>query len=279
MNYRHIYHAGNFADVCKHSLLLSLITSLKRKEAAFCYLDTHAGRGRYLLLTNEAQKTKEYQEGISRLLEEKNLPPELQTYREIVLSFNQANFACYPGSPCLVQALLRNQDRSILTELHPEEFTLLKHEFHKGKQVAVHHLDGYQAVKAFLPPQENRGLLFVDPPFEKNQEFNDILESIQLANKRWHQGIIAIWYPIKERYEIVQFHRKLKNTGIKKILVTELCLFPDDTRLRLNGSGMIVINPPWQFEKTAQTILTTLAKLLAIEEAKAKTAIYWLTTE
>jgi 23S rRNA (adenine2030-N6)-methyltransferase len=282
MNYRHLYHAGSFADVCKHVILINLINAFKSKNTPCCYLDTHAGRGRYHLLTSPTQQTQEYQGGIKRLLNAHELLPDISSYLKLVMTFNQgnqSNIVNYPGSPLIVSTLLRPQDRAILIESHPEEFQLLKQELSHNKQVAIHHLDGYQGIKAFLPPQEKRGLLFIDPPFEQEREFDDILNGIEIAHQRWCNGIIAVWYPIKDRHKIEHFHQQLTTKKIRKILVTELCRFPDDVKLRLNGSGMIIINPPWQFDRQVQTLLMQLLPWLTIANNPGKVVVKWLVTE
>lgn len=280
MNYRHIYHAGNFSDVFKHNLLIALLEHLKHKETPFCYLETHAGAGGYHLFSEQAAKTKEFQQGIGRLMKISPLPPPLEPYMELILHFNKhcETINYYPGSPCLAHRLLRPQDRAIFIELHPEDFSLLKRIFLKEKQVAVHYLDGYQGVKAFLPPKEHRGLVFMDPPFERENEFDQLVKGLQIAYQRWPQGILALWYPIKERKDIHSFHRKIKELQIKKILVAELCIFPDDTSLRLNGSGMIIVNPPWQFDQHINFLLSTLLHILS-DNPYRKMEVKWLVKE
>ena len=283
MNYHHLYHAGNFADVCKHVILLNLVNSFKCKDTPFCYLDTHAGRGRYHLLAAAAQQTQEYQGGIKRLLKAREILPGIKSYLNLVIAFNQgnsANIINYPGSPWIASTLLRPQDRAILIELHPKEFQVLQQELGHHKQVAIHHCDGYQAIKALLPPKEKRGLLFIDPPFEKlEREFDDILTGIKVAYQRWSHGMMAIWYPIKARHTIDYFHQQLITQKIRKILVAELCLFPDDIKLRLNGSGMIIINPPWQFDRQVQTLLMQLLSWLIVADNPGKVTVKWLVTE
>ena len=283
MNYRHIYHAGNFADVCKHVILINLINSFKCKETPFCYLDTHAGSGRYHLLATAAQQTQEYQSGIKRLWHVHETLPGIMSYLNLVRAFNQGNptnIVNYPGSPLIASTLLRPQDRAILIELHPEEWRILQQELGHHKQVAIHHLDGYQGIKALLPPKQQRGLLFIDPPFEQlEREFDNILTSIKLVHQRWSHGMIAIWYPIKVRQAIDYFHQQLITQNIRKILVAELGLFPEDIHLRLNGSGMIIINPPWQFEHHVRALLTQLLPWLTIANNPGKITVKWLVTE
>ena len=168
MNYRHVYHAGNFADVFKHVVLLTLLRHLHKKPQPFCYLDTHAGSGRYLLSSPEAQRTLEYSQGIGRLYAAADLPPLLADYVERVRGADAANSAdallVYPGSPLIAQTMLRPQDRAVLMELHPADAASLKALFRGNRQVAVHAGNGYHGLKAFLPPPERRGLVLIDPP-------------------------------------------------------------------------------------------------------------------
>jgi len=214
MNYRHIYHAGNFGDVFKHAILTLLIQNLLRKDTSFCYLDTHAGIGVYNLLSTAAQKTKEYESGIVKLLKCENYPKELDTYLGIVKKLHEGY---YPGSPYIVRSLLRPIDRMILLELHDDDIITLKQQFWNDKQVAVHHYDGYQGLKAFLPPKEHRGLVFMDPPFEQPNEFDQIIVALKMATKRWATGIYAVWYPIKDLKAVNKFKNDLNSLALKNL--------------------------------------------------------------
>lgn len=259
MNYRHSYHAGGFADVFKHIVLVALLQALQQKEKGFCYIDTHAGIGRYDLHSKEAQKTQESQSGIARLLTATNPPTLIQNYIDCVKSFNHF----YPGSPCIARYFLRPQDKMILSELHAQDIQLLKQEFKNDPQVAVHHMDGYEALKAFLPPTERRGLVLIDPPYEKNNEFETIEKALQTALRRWATGIYAIWYPVKDRPSINRFQHTLKEKGIENTLWLELSIYPDDAPVSLNGSGVAIINSPWQLDKTLSEILPWLWRCLS----------------
>lgn len=267
MNYRHIYHAGNFADVFKHVLLVSLIESLLQKEKPFCYVDTHAGLGFYDLHKRNAQKTREFAGGILKLwnADPTVLPKALTDYLHGVDVLNEAQGTSeryYPGSPTLVRNLLRPADRMILTELHAEDVLSLKQTFLHDKQVAVHHLDGYQALKAFLPPKPARGLVLIDPPFEKTDEFSQLVQQLQFATKRWATGIFAVWYPIKNSAEVTRFYRDLARSSMGDILCCEFYLPPSETTA-LQACGMVVINPPWQWEKAVEEILPALCDVLS----------------
>lgn len=268
MNYRHAFHAGNFADVFKHAILVALLEALKAKPAAFCYVDTHAGRGRYDLRGDEAERTREYADGIERLIEATNLPPALRDYVDLLRAFdgdNTSTLAHYPGSPLIAARLMRAQDRAIVCELQEEEAAALKSALRGDARFAVHQRDGYAALKALLPPEQKRGLVLIDPPFEaQGGEFVEIQNALMQSFARWPNAIQAIWYPIKKRETIAPFHRWLyANSGAAGVLVTELLLHPDNSPLRLNGCGVAIVNPPWRFEQTLEGFTPALKDLLA----------------
>ena len=278
MNYRHIFHAGNFADVFKHVLLSLLLKSLHRKETPFCYLDTHAGAGRYDLSSAAAQKTGEYRDGIKRLWNGQFMP-ELTDYLAAVRALNEADsLRYYPGSPCIARFFLRPQDRAVLLELQSEECAQLKAEFAADRQVTVQVQDGYGGLKALLPPKERRGLVLIDPPYESDKEFERIIDGLRIAHARWDSGIYALWYPIKSRPPVERFHRMLVATGISKILLAELSAFPEDTAFRLNGCGMVVINPPWKLDETLHSVLPALLERLRQHPA-GRSTVAWLVPE
>ncbi|ALG67169.1 23S rRNA (adenine(2030)-N(6))-methyltransferase RlmJ [Beggiatoa leptomitoformis] len=280
MNYRHSYHAGNFADVFKHITLIALLQHLQQKTNPFCYLETHAGIGGYDLNAEEARKTLEYQNGIEKLLQNPIDHPLLQVYQELIKSYNEetASIRYYPGSPLIAYHFLREQDRAVYIELHEEAANALKQLFKSYKHVAVHNMDGYQALKAFLPPKEKRGLVLIDPPFESPDEFTHLIKHIKIAYKRWATGTYAIWYPIKQYTDILPFHRQIRELGIPKILSTEFCIYPDDTNLRLNGCGLIIINPPWQLDDKLKTILPHLCNALT-QDPHRRYRVEWLSPE
>ncbi len=268
MNYRHAFHAGNFADVFKHSILLGLLESLKRKQTAFCYFDTHAGRGRYDLRSEEANKTREHDGGIQRLLTSTRLPSVLHVYINLVRALNagqSGELNLYPGSPLLASLVMREHDRAIVCELQEDEATLLKAMFRGDARFAVHQRDGYEALKALTPPRQKRGVALIDPPFEAQVgEFRQIEDALAVAVPRWPNAIYAIWYPIKLRQHITPFHRWLgERSGAKSVLVAELLLHPDNSALRLNGCGMAILNPPWKFDRQLEELLPVLRELLA----------------
>jgi 23S rRNA (adenine2030-N6)-methyltransferase len=275
MNYLHSYHAGNFADVFKHIILVSLIESLQSKENGFCYLDTHAGTGYYDLMSANAQKSKEYKQGIEKLLQQKRVPEPIRHYLNCVQKINSrlsqsifASLRYYPGSPFIARHFLRSQDRMISSELHPQEYQTLKKNFLNDNQVSVQLLDGYRSLKAFLPPKERRGLILIDPPFERPHEFADLIRALPLALQRFETGVYAIWYPIKDRPPVERFHRALKEIVKRPILITELSLYPETSALHLNGCGMVIINPPYKFEGRLKGMLPWLRTALGIHRPK-----------
>ncbi len=284
MNYRHIYHAGNICDVVKHSVLAMLLEHLRGKEAGFCVLDTHAGVGLYDLQDSRAAKTKEAEAGILKLLSAAPLP-ELDPYYGALGRHNpgwspaqgREGFRFYPGSPLLVADMLRPQDRLIACELHDEDAQELQKQMGRNKQVAIHHRDGYEALRAFLPPVEKRGLVVIDPPYEKPNEMTTLVQAVAEAHRRWPQGMFMLWYPVKERPALWTFHEALVATGISKQLCAEF-IFQEETRAdRLNGSGLILINPPWRTDERLQALFPALHERL--ETSYRGSAVRWLVGE
>ncbi|MET0227052.1 MAG: 23S rRNA (adenine(2030)-N(6))-methyltransferase RlmJ [Dokdonella sp.] len=282
MNYRHAFHAGNFADVFKHTMLLELIDALEAKPSAFCYVDTHAGRGRYDLRSDEASKTGEAAAGVQRLLAAVDLPDALQRYVAQVRAFDAGDgdpLRHYPGSPLLARAVMREQDRAILCELQAEEAAALKSTLRGDARFAIHQRDGYAALKALLPPPQKRGLILIDPPFEAQAaEFDMIAAALADALLRWPNAIYAIWYPIKLRETLLPFHRWLHaHAGKADVLAAELLLQPANSPLRLSGCGIALINPPYQFDRRLQTWLPVAQDLLAPDH-QGSHRIEWLKT-
>lgn len=272
MNYRHSYHAGNFADVVKHIILTALISSLSRKETPFCYIDTHAGTGYYDLFSDFAAKNKEFMGGIEKIISQEAPPPLVKHYLDCVHKINNqlthskfASLHYYPGSPMIARYLIRSHDRVVACELQPQEYQSLKNAFAGDKQVAIHHMDGFLGLKAFLPPKEKRGLVLIDPPYEDPDEFNRIVHSLPAALKRWETGIYAIWYPIKEKSQVEHFYRTIKQNIHHPVFIIELTIYPYLPH-HLNGCGIAIINPPWQFDQTINDILPWLWNALTINQ-------------
>ncbi|MDH5536086.1 MAG: 23S rRNA (adenine(2030)-N(6))-methyltransferase RlmJ [Betaproteobacteria bacterium] len=264
LSYRHLFHAGNFADVFKHSLLARLLTALCAKDKAWCYLDTHAGTGRYDLSHPWAQKVREYENGISRLWGRRDLPALLAPYMAAVQAANPAHdLKCYPGSPLIARWLARPGDRLVLSELNQKDCAALNELFARDKQVQVQLMDGYQALKAFLPPQERRGLVLIDSSFDRAREFDRVTKALAEAHARFATGTYAVWYPLMEKSAMRGFEREILKTGIRKVLKLELTVEPENWTLTVPGCGMLVVNPPWTFEEEARTLLDWLWITLA----------------
>ncbi|HEY1723219.1 MAG TPA: 23S rRNA (adenine(2030)-N(6))-methyltransferase RlmJ [Magnetospirillaceae bacterium] len=263
MNYRHGFHAGNFADVVKHAILTLILGHLRAKETPFCVLDTHAGIGRYDLTGEQAVRTGEAKDGVLKLIAGDTAAPELAAYIDLLRDLNPGwpDLRLYPGSPAIVRALLRPQDRLVAVELHPEEARDLKHLFRSDKQVAVHEADAYTALKAHLPPKERRGLVLIDPPFEQPDEFRRLSHALPEAVQRFRTGVFAIWYPIKAVAPVEQFRAEIARLG-RPALAAEFYRYPPDNAERLNGMGLAIVNPPWKLDETLERLLPVLAKAL-----------------
>ncbi len=260
MNYRHAFHAGNFADCMKHALLVWLVRALQRKPASISVLDTHAGAGAYDLSAGPAERTGEWRGGIGRLLDDP--PPPLAEYVGLV-----RQPGLYPGSPALLRALLRPDDRLVCCELHQEEHAALRRRFAGDLAVAVHRRDAWEALGALLPPQPRRGLVLIDPPYEAADEYDRLAQGLATGWARFRTGVFAAWYPIKHRAPVRTFFTAMRRAGIRDIVAAELLLRAPVDPARLNGCGMLVINPPYRFEMDALPILVVLLDRLGAREA------------
>jgi len=262
--YRHIFHAGNFADVFKHALLVRLLLALARKDKPFCYLDTHAGIGRYDLTHRWAQKNREYEGGIARLWQRDDAPELLQPYLDAVRAENPAGtLHVYPGSPAIAQRLLRAEDRMVLCELNEKDKDTLRQRFARERRAGVHLIDGFQSVKAFLPPRERRGLVLMDPSFDRKGEYARVAEALGESHRRFATGVMAFWYPLMEPAALRSFESEVRETAVPKILQLELWVHPADWVASLRGCGLLVVNPPFGFEAEARALLPWLVEVLA----------------
>ncbi|AIL13201.1 hypothetical protein IM40_06325 [Candidatus Paracaedimonas acanthamoebae] len=274
MNYRHIYHAGNFSDVVKHYVLTLLLQKLHEKEKAFSIIDTHAGIGVYNLQSQQALKTNEAQEGILKLLHSSQDRSFFEQYLKVI---QKQKTGFYPGSPVICRAFLRSQDRLWLSELHPEDFQSLTRYFDKDPQVKVLHQDGYTSLKALLPPREKRGFILIDPPFEERNEFKTLVNGLRESYKRFATGIYMIWFPIKDLKPIKEFYAALKGLEIPKILTVEFLRKPPITPEFLNGTGLIIVNPPWKIQEKIEPALERLLKIFEFTEGYVR--LEWLCGE
>jgi 23S rRNA (adenine2030-N6)-methyltransferase len=245
MNYKHIYHAGNFADVAKHVGLLFCLEALKRKEAPFFALDSHAGRGQYELQSAEAQKSGEAERGIQRLIATSIGEESLAGYFAAIRARRGKRLNTYPGSPGLIAGALRPQDRALLVELMPAEARAATREISSLGRLRTQIDDGYAALKAFLPPEERRGLVLIDPPYESMDELKAMLQAFADAYRRWPTGIYLLWYPIRSATQRTLVHARFETLKIPKMLFADLAIHPDDAGLGLAGSGLIIVNPPF----------------------------------
>jgi 23S rRNA (adenine2030-N6)-methyltransferase len=283
VNYRHAFHAGNFADVLKHVVLMMLVEHLKKKPSPFFYLDTHAGRGLYDLSEAQAQRSGEYKGGIGRLLElpASSLPPEVASYVALVRASagkDHSAITAYPGSPLVVARLRRPGDRMVLMETLPKEADSLRAALGRQRLVSVNESDGYAALKAHLPPRENRGLVLIDPPYESDLEFDRVLAGLELAHERWPIGMYCIWYPLTDRAGPVRFHRDLERSDIRRILDVTLRVLPNDAQVGMGGAGLVIVNPPWQLDARLGELLPELHRLLS-PEGLGGTSVDWIVPE
>ena len=278
MNYRHAFHVGNHADVLKHVTLLTWIDALLTKDSAVFVLDTHAGRGHYTLDTAAAERTGESHSGMGRLWGREGLPAAVQRLCSLVAAENpDGRLRHYPGSPRLALAALRKQDRLAACELQAEEANILKTSLAHDARATVHLRDGYEAVRALLPPKEKRGLVLIDPPYEaQDAEYPRVLGAVRTALERWPTGGVVVWYPIKQRRTLHGFFRQARLLAPRGLLCAELMVRPDDSPLRLNGSGMLLFHPPWKLDVALASALPVLARWLG--EDRASHRLEWLRT-
>ncbi|AYC34570.1 23S rRNA (adenine(2030)-N(6))-methyltransferase RlmJ [Pseudomonas cavernae] len=277
MNYRHAFHAGNHADVFKHLTLSRLIALLSRKDTPFAYLDSHAGVGLYDLKGDQASRTDEFREGIGRLWQAET-PALAGDYLRVVRELNpDGQLRYYPGSPELARQLTREQDRLHLNEKHPEDGRLLKDNMQGDRRVAVHLGEGWHIPRALLPVAEKRGLLLIDPPFEQGDELQRCVQALQETIGRMRQTVAVIWYPIKELRQLRQFYSGLEQSGAPKLLRAELYVHATDEAQRLNGSGLVIANPPWGLEDELRQLLPWLAETLA--QSQGGWRLDWLIEE
>ena len=245
MNYRHIYHAGNFADVAKHVALMYCLGALQRKDSALFVLDSHAGRGFYDLQAAEAHKSGEAGRGIQRLIETSFGETALSDYFAAIRARRGKRLARYPGSPALIAGGLRPQDRALFVELMPAEARAAEREVESLGRTRTEIGDGYAALKAFLPPEERRGLVLIDPPYESLDELKLMLQAFKDAYRRWPSGVFLMWYPIRSAVQRSMVHARFEALQIPKMLFADLAIHPDDAGVGLAGSGLMIVNPPY----------------------------------
>ena len=280
MNYRHAFHAGNFADVHKHAVLARILLHLCRKPAPFRVIDTHAGAGRYDLFASEPTRSGEWRQGVGRLWQT-GRPPKLDAllapYLDAVAALNpDGELRSYPGSPLIVRHLLRTQDRLTACELEPTAAAALAATLRGDRRAKALTIDGWTALNAYVPPVERRGLVLIDPPFEDSAEFTRLAAALGGAHRKWPSGIYMLWYPLKDRGAPEALARRLKRLALPKLLRCELTLGPRRADAGLVGSGLIVVNPPFSLEAELRTLMPALAGVFS---AEAASRVDWLAAE
>lgn len=265
LSYRHAFHAGNHADVLKHAVETLIIEQLKSKEKPFCYLDTHAGGGCYDLSGEWPQKKAEYLDGIARLWPERQHWPELAAYWDVIATLNESELRFYPGSPEIARHLLREQDKLMLMELHNQEIEILRRHMGSDSRSAIHHRDGFEGLLGILPPTPRRGLVLMDPPYELKEDYQRVLQTLKKAMQKWSTGIYALWYPIlgKDADRSRSMLELFKYAGFPSVLVAELEVAAQPDEWGMNGSGMLILNAPWQLDGQLTTLLPRLCQQLA----------------
>lgn len=271
MNYRHAFHAGNFGDVLKHVVLLELLSALHRKSSPVHLIDSHAGIGVYDLASSEAQRGGEYRLGVGAVLADAAAARILPAYHAALKALNPElgpggeGLRRYPGSPWLLRQSLRQDDRLSLCELHPQDIESLKRNMGRDPRIALHHRDGFEALKALTPPTPRRGLALIDPAFEAKDEFAVLSKAVQGVHKRWATGLLAIWYPIKDQKSIDRWKAELAAPMTVETIAVELTIRPAKEAKQMNGSGLVLVNPPWQLIDGLKPMLDFLKVRLARE--------------
>jgi len=263
LSYRHAFHAGNFADVLKHLILIQVINYLKQKDKPFCCIDTHAGAGMYTLNSDYALKNREFDTGIAKLWQRTDLPQAVADYVALIKQFNPIDrLNHYPGSPLIAQQLLRANDRLFCYELHSTEIKILTATLKKDRHIKVFHADGLKNSLGLLPPTERRGLVLIDPSYELKTDYQEVIETLIAMYKRFANGTFALWYPVINRRRNNELEQKLKTSGIKNVHLFELGIQADSPEPGMTASGMIVINPPWTLKSEMEHALPWLAETL-----------------
>lgn len=268
LSYRHAFHAGNHADVIKHSVLMLVLGYIIQKDKPFLYVDTHAGAGMYDLRGDWADKNREYETGIGRLwqLPASSWPSGMQAYLHAIQQLNpEGELREYPGSPWFAQSMLRAQDKARLFELHRNEYQNLHALFARNKQIHTEERDGFHALTAVLPPAERRAVILIDPSYEVKADYQNVVQAVKAAHRKFATGVYLIWYPVVNRKWINKLERDFVDSGMRNILLAELAIRADAEESGMTASGMMVINPPWQLADSLKTVLPFLQKELAEE--------------
>lgn len=256
LSYRHAFHAGNFADVLKHSVLSLVLDYMTRKEKGFCYIDSHSGAGMYQLADEYAQKTGEYKNGIAKIINDVNAPQALEPYLSLINSLNlNSELDIYPGSPGVAKAFVRRQDSSHLFELHPSDIQHLEDFCQRWRKVFVKQSDGYKGVLGLIPPPSRRGVVLIDPPYELKEDYQKAVSTIVKAYNKFSTGTYIVWYPVVKRHFIEQMEKDFRNSDVKNLLQVEFCLENDTEEYGMTGTGLFIVNPPWQLTSQLEEVL------------------------
>lgn len=278
LSYKHGFHAGNFADVHKHMVLVQLINALNQKPKPWSYLETHGGKAHYDLTDEQAEKTGEYKKGIAPVWAAAQPPTLVANYLAQVSAENTGRLLrYYPGSPAIAASMAREDDRIAIMELHANEYELINKYFKRNTQVAIHHRDGYEGVLSMLPPKPNRGVVLIDPSYEVKSEYQEVARFIKKAHQRWPIGVYAVWYPILKAGLHRAMLQSVASSGIRKIFVSEFYQKSSNSG-RMFGSGMMLINPPWQLEEHLESVMPWLERTLAESDADSSSG-RWLVPE
>ena len=268
LSYRHAFHAGNFADVLKHSVLSLVLDYMTRKEKGFCYIDSHSGAGMYQLADEYSQKTGEYKDGIEKIINDKDAPEPLECYLSLINSLNlNSELDVYPGSPGIAKAFVRRQDSSHLFELHPTDIQHLEDFCQRWRKVFVKQSDGYQGVLGLLPPPSRRGVVLIDPPYELKEDYQKAVKTIIKAYSKFSTGTYILWYPVVKRELVEQMSKIFTASSIKNVLQVEFCLEEDTDEYGMTGTGLFIVNPPWQLSQQLEEILPYMKTKLGNNES------------
>lgn len=267
LSYRHAYHAGNFADVLKHSVLTLVLEYMTRKEKGVSYIDSHSGAGMYSLSDTYAEKTGEYKDGIAKILNA-DAPESLLPYLELIQSLNHhESLSVYPGSPGIAKSILRRQDSANLYELHPTDHQLLSEFSERWRKAHVNMSDGYQGVLSHMPPPSRRGVVLIDPPYEIKNDYEKAVETVVSAYKKFPSGTFIIWYPVVTRSFIDSMETKFNNSRVRNLLKVEFKLREDSEEYGMTGTGLFIVNPPWQLKSQLEEILLFMKKMIGTAES------------
>ncbi|ARD46443.1 23S rRNA (adenine(2030)-N(6))-methyltransferase RlmJ [Colwellia sp. PAMC 21821] len=270
LSYRHAFHAGNFADVLKHSVLTLVLEYMTRKDKGFYYIDSHSGAGMYQLSDEYAQKTGEYKDGIAKLIENNDLPEALQPYIDLVKDLNRETeeLSLYPGSPGIARQFTRRQDSAHLFELHPTDLEHLKEYSQRWNKSHVKQSDGYQGVLGLVPPPNRRGVVLIDPPYELKEDYLKAVRTIVNAYKKFATGTYILWYPVVKRELVEQMQDAFTKSEVRNLLQVEYCQQADTDEYGMTGTGLFIVNPPWQLNSQLDEILPYLKANLGNSESQ-----------